>query len=877
LTRTNRAPKAALLGGACLLFMQGAFAGSAPVLYSNPAFQSPVRGHPDELLLLPGASLKASDIVVYHALDDPNASLAPPEPVPDANDATSGRARVVSTHNAPNALTILLPAQMQRGRTYALWVRSASGKWSNGIRINDVRPLWISPSIAYEQAQVASLPRVLKVIGRNLDSAPGQVTRVRLTGSETFTLDVVAGEPGSTLDHYVAVAALPPVLPSGSYYVLVSRDGASWAQLPGQVLTVLPDPPEDVEIAVDAPEFGGCRPNDSADDTVCITAAIEAARAAGGGAVVFGAGEWNLVSGQHASVARGDGIIVPGGVSLRGVGASQTTISREASWTSGSTNSTFTLQGRNRVEGFTFTDRRRYGPADAPVAMLVLGKAYYRADVRDLRDPKRVSDVVITANRFDKPHRAISSGGLPIKRLFVTFNDLGAYSIGFSPSGDRNNLLYPFRIDDSVVAYNTFHPGSYLDVGIGQGAMATAIGAANRLDFSDNVADGTSTSALYDADADAHGWRAAFFWHMNSSHEMMLVSRNRATCAGDKAGDGEAIAYDNNANTFGFAQAPVVRSATADTVTVQASLIGRQNGHNVNVGEYYVGHWVRIVEGQGIAQSRKIVSYAIDPQSSEVTFRVAPEWDVLPATGSGRITVQREFWQVYTVDNVIDQRAPLCQKSNRNAPEGGKIAVWAPTLDSAVEGNVQYDTDGITLHQHYTAEDDACPTCVAGHTLQAFVEVRGNVIEGEYDWDSDCSRSGIQLTYGASPTPASPPPPVGFGVSIVGNTVVHADGLRGGAISLPLAWHEGPAGNWRLVDNTLIQHNLIRDLEGSVPRRSCDEAQTARTGIQLFKPGVSASVLYGNSCVNVARPVADTGANTVRVCPSPALDSCECR
>jgi hypothetical protein len=107
--------------------------------------------------------------------------------------------------------------------------------------------------------------------------------------------------------------------------------------------------------------------------------------------------------------------------------------------------------------------------------------------------------------------------------------------------------------------------------------------------------------------------------------------------------------------------------------------------------------------------------------------------------------------------------------------------------------------------------------------------------------------------------------------------VVHADGLRGGAISLPLAWHDGPAGTRKLVDNTLIQHNLIRNLEGSVPMRNCDEAQVARTGIQLFRPGVSASVLYGNSCRDVARPVADSGSNTVRVCPGPALDSCECR
>ena len=52
---------------------------------------------------------------------------------------------------------------------------------------------------------------------------------------------------------------------------------------------------------------------------------------------------------------------------------------------------------------------------------------------------------------------------------------------------------------------------------------------------------------------------------MNDSHEMLLISGNSASCTGDKAGDGEAIALDNNANTFGLSAASPVLAATQDT------------------------------------------------------------------------------------------------------------------------------------------------------------------------------------------------------------------------------------------------------------------------------------------------------------------------
>ena len=126
-------------------------------------------------------------------------------------------------------------------------------------------------------------------------------------------------------------------------------------------------------------------------------------------------------------------------------------------------------------------------------------------------------------------------------------------------TGDGNNVNQPFRIDDSVFLYNTFEPGSYINPSTGQGVIATQLGAGRHLDFSSNVADGTSTNYLYDPVNDAKGWRAAHFWSDRGNQSEILVSQNVETCTGDKAGDGEAITTDGSTFTDGSGSHPTGR------------------------------------------------------------------------------------------------------------------------------------------------------------------------------------------------------------------------------------------------------------------------------------------------------------------------------
>lgn len=848
---------------------------NAAIIYSNSMYQSPVRGEPGDLLFLPGSGFQKGDKVVYMALGDTTKPLSPPLVIPEKSDSIFGIAKVVSYANVPHSLTVLLPECLYQNHSYALWTIDSQGRWSNGVKINDARPLWITPAQVKETSTTGSLPRYIKVVGRNLQPAAGQATQIRLVGFQNRIVTLQAendGDPATTIEHYVAKAYLPEKIPPGDYRVQLCRDGVSWIELAGQTLTILPESPPRSEIQVSA---FGCMPDDGKDDTACIKRAIQHANNLGNGAIVkFSPGVWEL--GENSGSSSGNGILVPLGVSLIGSGADSTTLAKKISWGNGvkhrMLNPVFTLEGQNQVKGITFRDEQVYGSNDSGSSILQLGKIWYTVSATDQIN---VRDVVIIENRFDKPFIAITGGGLPIERLIVAHNEIGAFHTGIFIDGDANNLDTKFHFDDSIIAFNIFKPGSYMDVAIRQGSIATQIGASRRLDFSDNHADGTSTQYLYQPSLDPKGWRAAFFWHLRNNQEKLLVSNNRACCTGDKTGDGEAFAFDNNHNSFGFDKVQQVVFATKDSVVVQIPFNQLQRGKKVP-SDYYGEHWVQVTEGQGVGQVRRISSYNF--QNSVLKINIDPSWDVMPDKSS-RLAVGREFWQLYVVDNVVEHGKPTCQKSNRqdkpSTPAGGGgIVLWAQTTDSSIEGNRQYDTNGILLNAAYSGVDTECPKCTSWSRLQYFIEIRGNIVDREYDWDSDCSWSGIMVAYGASPTPNAPPPILSYGLTIAKNTIYKADGLDGGGISLSPSWWNGPAPySWNLINNTLIFKNTVRGMDGSSPKKVCRSGPIQRTGINLSAATVRNTILHGNDFdLEEAKYIKDNGVGTIKVLPAKQIN-----
>jgi len=861
-----------------MLMMICAARASPPHLYAEPAHESPVHGGPDDLLLLGGYGFTGADQVVYRAIDETtvNTPIDPPSVLPTHSDAAFGVAPVVSAADIPYSLTVRLPRNLCAGCSYQVWVRSSGGEWSNGVRINDARPMWISPAFVYSSASLASLPREIKVIGRNLAAIAGHAMQIQLLGPQEFTSTAVLDSAASpSLNDYVARLNLPVHLAPGSYQVRVRRAGLNWVAVQDQSLEVRPDPVTSVRFAVDERRFGGCRADDGADDTACILAAIAAARSAGGGTVYFGPGTWDLIDSVQPGVTQREGIVVSAGVKLQGAGSDLTRLNRHSAWNQLGAVPALTLEGRNTIAGFTFHDIQKYYASEQAGPFLKLDPGSRPAGANS-GAPDAVRDVTITQNMFDKTMVAIGSDGLPIERLFVTYNTFGAYLSAIELAGNRYDMRYEYRIDDSVIDHNIFKPGSKLDLAQKSGAIASELGAGHRLDFSDNTADGSSTEYLYSPD-DARGWRAAFFWNLQGNGEELLVSHNTASCTGDKIGDGEAISFDNNANTFAFAGAPVVVAADARHVTVAALPAKRQNERDVPVESYYIGHWVQIVSGPGLGQARRIVGYSANAATHVTTFEVAPAWDVPPVAQLTRISVGREFWQLYVVDNQVDNRRPLCQKSNRSRRVAGGIGIWAQSADSVLAGNHQFDSDGIFLNEIYQTPEHPCPDCTMSAAFLSSIEVRANVVDGEYDWDSDCSVSGISVGIAAAPWESTPPPTVGFGISISHNRVRHADSAHSGAIAQVDTWYAGPEPQrWPLSDNLLIHHNVIEDIAGAKASATCGSSR-ARVGIGFPDKAIAwRTVLYANACRNVSMPLGPGGEDTVKVCPSPTSDSCEC-
>ena len=822
---------------------------SGPTLYALPFHQSPVRGDPDDLLTLAGYGLVPGSTVVYKRLSvmtDP----APPQGIPPTSTGDEGVAPVVSETAIPDNIVVKLPAVMLRDQTYGLWVRTPAGVWSNGVTINDARPLWVSPAQMPRSQGIATLPRELKVIGRNLQHAPNAMTRVRLEGPAIYEMQAHDdGVDSTAIERYVARVSLPPDLMPGSYQVRVSRDGSSWVLVAGQTFEVVADPPSNPPtVSVGHP----CFPDDGADDYPCFRDALTALPS-GGGVVFVPAGRWDLKASVGVDLRHG--LEVPLGVSLRGAGVGRTVIVRGNTW---QPKAVFTLAGGNTVSDIFFDDLFPDTDDRSQVSThLQLGR---RPSANGSGLPS-VDDVVITRNRFERNDQAIGGGGLPVRRLVIAGNEFRA----FKDSLFLDNYYLPsdpgaqFALSDSIVSHNLFLPGGYESPKIGQGTIASQIGASLRVDFSENVADGYSSK---DPDkAVRPGWRAAFFFHQSNNHEQLLISQNAASCTGDKAGDGEAIAYDHAVNTYAFdAPKPVMR-ADATRVRVLGPLLDPSPGA-------FVGHWIQIVDGIGVGQSRKIVGYR-DMPGLRVEFTIDRPWEVVPFDGS-EIVVTRQYWQSYIVDNDIDIRG--CQKENPNWRKSGEITIWGQNSDSAIEGNVQHESDGIKIfagHSHYEpppAPDE--PEVPRRVHFAYFLDVRANTIIDEYNYDlSDVfqngSFSGIEMLYWT--LTGRRRAQVSYGLSLAHNTVAHADGPYGGAIALTPAFFGAgfPPSTAVQLRSTVIHHNLLRDVQCSTP--NCQDPVPVRVGINIHNSYVYDTVLYKNDVVNCRFDLINRGTNTTLV------------
>lgn len=165
-----------------LTVLRGAGASSmaraaAPILYGQRNHESPVQAGPDDLLLIAGYGLRATDRVVYRDLGDGTKRITLPDFVPIHSTASLGTAPIVSSADTPYSLTVRMPRSAISGHCYAMWVVTEKREWSAPVLINDAKPLWVTPAFVYSTAKLAGLPQYIKVIGCNLKAPDGDLAR----------------------------------------------------------------------------------------------------------------------------------------------------------------------------------------------------------------------------------------------------------------------------------------------------------------------------------------------------------------------------------------------------------------------------------------------------------------------------------------------------------------------------------------------------------------------------------------------------------------------------------------------------------------------------------------------------------------------------
>lgn len=792
---------------AALLPAMPANAGPVPEVFDTPHYQAPVRASPGDVLVIPGFGFEPGARVVYRRMTGSSVP-PPPAPPPASNSATTGMLEVIdvagdsdSFNNAPYSVAARLPVVMQAEEPYALWVQNpgaAPGQWSEPIVINDPRPLFVSPGLTYETQSVGSNPRSLRVVGRNLEREmlifplPAQV---RLSGPSVYTL--TADPPLPDLEHYVVDADLPRHLKAGTYTVELSLDGSTWYPVADNGLTVRKNPSQKPIFPVHGYASGDhpCEPDDGIDDTWCIREALVDAALVGGGEVFFEDGQWDLIDPElaHAPGILGNhthiGLLVPRNVDLVGTHRELAKIVKHPEW---DTLTVFTLMGDNEVSDLHFDEDVVGSAPTTNTSFLRLGNISW---VSVPKPVDTVSEVAIHDTRFTDMQYAISDGGYPIEDLFITDNEFQVYNIALQIAGGTNHR-HTFTMQDAVIADNVFWPGDYVgaynDAGAPtQGTIASGLGAGRRVDFSRNVANGAVNG----------GWRAAYFWHMRGSLEMQLVSENVGLCTSDKAGDGEFIAYDGNADFPGLeGQADVLDASPHDVVVSKPFRDPYKDWQKLNPG-FYQDHWVVVVDGPGLGQARPISDYGL---SDEPSIKVDPPWDVTPVPKESKVVVVRAYWSTFTVGNEVDDSvAAGCAKTNPiGVGKGGAMGWFGATFDSSFENNLQVEADGIGASSGYAGVEYFEYEDAQGNPQQLYMgfrtqpiyanEIRGNVIDEEYRYNpgGQSSSGGIWLHYGAEPS--EPAPVLAFNLAVSHNDILRSDSVSyHGALTLRLSWYAG--------------------------------------------------------------------------------------
>jgi hypothetical protein len=601
---------------------------------------------------------------------------------------SSPRLTIVSPDPEGHYVTAILKENLPAG-VYNLWVKNALG-WSNSLKLNAARPLWLAIDQVAEGLKV-------KVVGRNFDGqefGAGRNTQVKLkNGASEFIATVLKVNP------YAVEFTVSASVPNATYDVLVSNNGGTvWKELDSdQKLTVVQKGDDPLELGVAwAKDFNwtrrfnvkdyGAKGTGSAYETTAIQAAIDAVKTAGGGVVYIPNGIYKATS-----------IQLPAGVVLLGESRENTVLN----FATETATNFISSKGDGSTEGRIGIANLKLGVdlnvQSFPDHFISLGNNW----------GSNLTWVAFTKNR--------TAEKIFIKDVTVDFptaNFGGGRARTYSINANQY-VLVSGLIAKGFRAYTASMVSKYSEisdcdfVSSDQGSYTLTgnmytVMERNRIRY---------TTPTNDKSAD-RGYET-------SSHS--YIAENHVENSSGTENWNEQIMFeprDGITKMYGTVTSATATSAKVnprkDTVTGELfghvtdsyknlPAIAKQNNWSLEYNKYPSGWYIVIIDGRGLGQFRKVVS--LNSTTSEVGIEKA--WDVIPDNTSKFVISCPALYNVAYKNTMKTGSKPLLFYQN--------------AYEAVFADNYAEDTQGYNITNYYVLTSVASETRYASSYFNRMV------------------------------------------------------------------------------------------------------------------------------------------------------------
>ena len=562
---------------------------------------------------------------------------------------------------------LILPKDTPEG-TYNLWA-IYSDVMTNVIQINRARPLWISENIINAGNEVLISGRNLSSDEWNYDSQ-SQVKFKNDYGSEYFAIV-------NDINPFAIKFTVDETVPTGEYELFVSNDGMIWSPLAnGDKITVTSSVSDPYELNVAWSErFNtadiynvtdyGADGSDTADDTISLQNAINAA-SINGGVVYFPNGSY------YFEQLNFKGMVVIEGESKANtflIYRPDITKNLNTINTRNAINSS-TDVGMQGIVNITLTYDQNLSNDYLPSNLLCMGTANNQQNV-DLRTPSYgfMKNVNISYSK-DVPAEIV------VGRVYIGYKDHFVVD-GCNFYGHHANITSSYignylRITNNIVDTNIGGFYIYSQYGVFENNHFTRL--------ANNTADETD-----------YGTQGIYTRGEN------YIANNTIVNTGCKQGGGEILAAEDMRGGTKMYGDVVEASGTEIIISPvrnsQGAILGSAYGSGMWAWDFSrkcSGDWyIVIVDGKGTGQYRKIIS-AIETDEKLI---IDKEWDIVPDATS-------KFTVVMALANVTFY-------NNTAVNARWSMLFYGPTLDCVISDNTLTDTAGIQIQViHKTSYDD---------------------------------------------------------------------------------------------------------------------------------------------------------------------------